>query len=88
MNMYTMIAGVLCAALTGCGGGKLILDKPGVTAQEFANDHYDCKVQGDRGSGAMAYRQDPLAHLAYLSQARQDMIECMQRRGYTVVTPQ
>lgn len=76
---------MICLLLMGVGCGSPVkFVKEGATPQDFKNAQYDCKVQADRSAGAIAYRQDPLAHLNYISQARQDMFECLERQGWKV----
>lgn len=75
----------LCAvlALTGCGGPTVML-KDGAGATELEHDKYECKVQIERGPYAMAYALNPLGNMQYPMQARREMIECLQHRGWRV----
>ena len=79
---------VLMVSLSGCAGPTLY-EKAGATTKDFENDKYDCEVQMDQSSGAIAYRQDPLAHMHYLTQVKDDMARCLKRKGWTEqVAPQ
>ena len=67
--------------MVGCAPTPVVFVKDGAQPGDFENAKYDCKVQGDQSAMAIAYARDPLSNLSYLSQARQDMIDCLTRRG-------
>ena len=69
--------------VTGCAAqAPLYFSKDGEQPGDFEKAKYECTVQGDRSAGAIAYAQDPLSNLSYLSKARQDMIDCLAYKGW------
>lgn len=77
----------IAVMVSGCGGAPVVLEKAGSQPGEFEDAKYDCSVQMDHSSGAIAYRQDPLAHMYYPVQARRDMLNCLKRKGWTEQAP-
>lgn len=78
-----IVAGCVLVLLTGCGG-PLIMVKEGAVQADLSKDQYECKIQTERGPYAMAYARDPLANLHYPSKARQEMVACLQHKGWQV----
>jgi hypothetical protein len=70
--LYTLLVG--CAA-------PLQFENAGAH-NPVEHDHYDCKVQINQSAQAIAYAQDPLGNLHFPLLARQQMRECMARKGW------
>lgn len=87
MKRLTIIfLSLLLGLSSSCSFTPVKFSKAGAQPGDFENAQYDCKVQADRSAGAIAYAQDPLAHLNYLGQARQEMVDCLVRQGWKAST--
>lgn len=73
---------LLCGwAVIGLGCAPLRFENVKST-NTLEQDHYDCTTQWDRSGQGIAYAMDPVKHSSYLIQARQDLIACMERKGW------
>lgn len=83
MKMLWIVFAILL--FSGCLGPPLAFEKPGATAYDFAIDQHDCKIRGNQAAGNHAFALDPVDNLYYVAPSRQDLIKCLNRRGWEVV---
>lgn len=81
MSKSIVIVAAVALLLSACAG-PMQMAKEGATQQDLKNDQYDCQRQYDQSAGAIAYKQDPLAHLNELGEARSLMQACLERKGW------
>ncbi len=76
---------LLLFVLMTVGCAPMQFAKDGAGEQDLKNDHFDCRTQWDHSSGAIAFRQDPIANAYVVSEARQFIKDCMNRKGWSQV---
>jgi len=74
------ITGLVVLTMAACAG-PLKFENVSST-NTVAQDHRDCTVEWDRSGQGIAYAADPLGHASYIIQARQDLVSCMERKGW------
>jgi hypothetical protein len=77
--MWMMAAALSVLALNGCGY-EYTYAKPGVSRQEMARDHYECK----QGSNKMAFLGTSSTLAGGEAPDWTTYRECLEARGYTV----
>lgn len=82
MNTTRIEAIILITLLAGCTAQPMMFTNDNEQPGDFERAKYECKVQIDRSAGAIAFAHDPMGNLYYISQARQDMIDCLQYKGW------
>jgi hypothetical protein len=73
--------------LGGCVSIPPVMVRAGSGLAELEYDKYECDVEVKRGPFAMAYARDPLGNLYYPIQYRQEMLACLQHKGWTAPQP-
>jgi hypothetical protein len=73
--------------LFGCGG-PVRFAKDGAGNPELQYDIYECRQQWERSSQGIAFRADPLNNIYYGINARSEMQECLQHKGWQPIEEQ
>jgi hypothetical protein len=79
MKLSIVFLAGLLLVFAGCSGLQFENVSSSNTVQQ---DHYDCTTQWDRSGMGIVYAADPVGHISYIYQARQDLIACMERKGW------